>query len=383
MNEHIKSWCADIEPGAIEQINNLTTHSRRVGHIAIMPDCHQGYGMPIGGVAALRDAISPNMVGVDIGCGVLTVETDIVDIPREKLKELMGAVRKHIPVGFNRHSEQQVHPIFNDKAWDETVICKREKDKARFQIGTLGGGNHFIEFQEDEDKKLWIMIHSGSRNLGKQVCDHYSAIAKKLSADWGYTQEVKNDLAFLPSGSEEGKLYIKEMSLCLDFARINRRTMLCKIEELLEEILDDSPLYSYSDIINVHHNYATRFNVDGVMCWLHRKGATSAKKGETGIIPGSMGTSSYIVEGLGNRDSHYSCSHGAGRLLSRTAAKNTLDVTTVAAKLDELGIVHGIRHKNDLEEAPEAYKDIDEVMEAQRDLVKVIKKLKPIGVIKG
>ena len=345
-----------------------------------MPDTHEGYGMPIGGVAALNEAICPNMVGVDIGCGMLAVKTNLKDISKDQVKKVMGKIRDRIPVGFNHHKEPQINDIFNNDLWNKTTVCKEQFQSAQYQLGTLGGGNHFIEIQKDEDDCVWFMIHSGSRNLGKRVADYYNKKAVELCTNWKQFDIVKQELAVLPIDTPEAKCYISEMNLCLEFAYANRMLM---ADSIIKSFIEIFPLFETKGLINIHHNYATiehHYNKD---VWVHRKGATLARKGTMGIIPGSQGTCSYIVEGLGNESSLCSCSHGAGRKMSRMKAKQVLTVEEEAKRLNDLGIVHSIRNIDDLDEAPSAYKDIDVVMEEQKDLVKILDKLSPLGVVKG
>ena len=196
----ILSWCKNPEEGAIKQAQNIENHPWLVGNVCLMPDTHEGYGMPIGGVVALKDAICPNMVGVDIGCGMLAVKTTLIDITTEQLKRVLGGIRKAIPVGFSHHNEPQNHVIFEETSmflWNKTYICKKELNSAKRQLGTLGGGNHFIEIQKGDDGHIWFMIHSGSRNLGYKVAKYYNDKAKQLCTQWKQDEIVKNDLAVL------------------------------------------------------------------------------------------------------------------------------------------------------------------------------------------
>ena len=380
LSDNILCWCGNPEEGAVQQAVNISKHPWLVGNVCLMPDTHEGYGMPIGGVAALNEAICPNMVGVDIGCGMLAVKTNLKDISKDQVKKVMGKIRDRIPVGFNHHKEPQINDIFNNDLWNKTTVCKEQFQSAQYQLGTLGGGNHFIEIQKDEDDCIWFMIHSGSRNLGKRVADYYNKKAVELCTNWKQFDIVKQELAVLPIDTPEAKCYISEMNLCLEFAYANRMLMADSIIKSFKEIF---PLFETKELINIHHNYATiehHYNKD---VWVHRKGATLARKGTIGIIPGSQGTCSYIVEGLGNESSLCSCSHGAGRKMSRMKAKQTLTVEEEAKRLNDLGIVNSIRNIDDLDEAPSAYKDIDVVMEDQKDLVKILVKLSPLGVVKG
>ena len=391
----IKSWVTGLEDGALKQAMNLSNLPFIFKHVALMPDCHQGYGMPIGGVIATKGYIIPNAVGVDIGCGMCATKTNIrvEDFKTETLKLIMGEIRKQIPVGFehNKTACDVIDMPYETRLYKKdfnnslTPICAQEYDSATYQLGTLGGGNHFIEIQKGDDGFIWIMIHSGSRNLGKKVAEYYNKKAEELNEEElneEWFSEVKKDkeLAFLPSDSELGKQYLDEMEYCLRFAYLNRYKMMMTIEHIFKSFISE---FTTQQFINIHHNYAALENHFGENVWVHRKGATSARVGEVGIIPGSQGTSSYIVEGLGNPESFESCSHGAGRRMGRNEAKKNLNLEDEKKKLDDKGIVHGIRNVKDLDEASGAYKDIDVVMDNQKDLVKILVKLEPLGVIKG
>ena len=382
INVPIKSWCESPEDGAMEQIKNLSSLPFIFKQVCLMPDTHQGYGMPIGGVAAFKNAISPNCVGIDIGCGMIAVKTDYngAGIEKEKLKKIMEIIRKIIPVGFNHQKEKQEWDGF-DEAPDIKII-QQQLESARKQLGTLGGGNHFIEIQRDEDYCIWLMIHSGSRNFGYQIAKEYNKIAQQLCAKWySNIPPIKGEdgLAFIPFDTEEGKKYYRAMNYALRFALENRKRMMMKFKEAITEIIN----CDFQKDINIHHNYASMEHHFGSNVMIHRKGATSAKIGQLGIIPGSQGTSSYIVEGKGNPESFESCSHGAGRTMSRKKAREDLDLKTEQKKLEDMGVIHSIRNPKDLDEASSAYKDIDVVMREQADLVEIKTKLTPLAVIKG
>lgn len=380
----VKSWVRELDHKAWLELGNLCSLPFVFHHVAIMPDAHGGVGMPIGGVLATSNVVIPNAVGVDIGCGMCAVQTDIPvsEISDEVLrKKLMRGIRKRIPLGMDHHKQAQDESLM-PAGYDieATTVVKKEYNSALKQIGTLGGGNHFIELQRDEEGFLWLMLHSGSRNLGKQVCDHYAKIAKELNERWFSRVDTAMQLAFLPWGTQEYQQYWTEMQYCVDFALANRRLMM---QRIMEEIVDAFPEAHFEPMINIAHNYAALEHHFGKNVVIHRKGAVKVMEGTVGIIPGSQGTRSYIVEGLGNPDSFYSSSHGAGRCMSRTEAVNTLSLDQEVAKLDALHIVHAIRNQNDLEEASSAYKDIDAVMASQTDLVKVKVALSPLAVIKG
>jgi len=385
----IKLWADYVEDGAMEQIEHLSKLPFVFKHIAIMPDVHQGYGMPIGGVMATQGVVVPNAVGVDIGCGMCAVETSLKekDLDTETLKEVMGEIREVIPVGFNHQKEKQPayemprleYPIDIPSECNKYPVC-REYENARSQIGTLGGGNHFIEIQKSSKGNVWIMLHSGSRNLGYKVARFYNELAVKLNSKWFSKVPKEWELAFLPLDSDEGENYLREMQYCVDFALANRSLMMDRIKEVIGKHF---PNTSFQEMINIAHNYAVMENHFRKNVMVHRKGATRARKGEIGIIPSSQGTASYIVEGLGNPQSFQSCSHGAGRVMGRNQARKELSLEDEVKRLDDKNILHSIRTVEDLDEASGAYKDIDVVMKNQEELVKIIEKLEPMAIIKG
>ncbi len=380
----VKIWTDDVEESAMQQIENLCTLPFLFHHLAIMPDVHAGMGMPIGGVLACVDAVIPNAVGVDIGCGMCAVKTNwrVEDISADVLrKRIMRGIRERIPLGMDHHKERQDESYLpQGHDIDKLTVVKAQYISAQRQVGTLGGGNHFIELQRDEQGMLWIMIHSGSRNLGKQVGDHYNKLAVMLNERWHSVVKPELRLAFLPLRTQEFNDYWAEMQYCVEFALCNRRLMMERIQEVIADAL---PGIEFEPMINIAHNYAAWEHHYGKNVIVHRKGATLAREGIVGIIPGSQGTASYIVEGLGNPDSFNSCSHGAGRLMSRTAAVKTLSLEDEVKKLNDQGIVHAIRSQRDLEEAAGAYKDIEQVINNELDLVKILTRLLPIAVIKG
>jgi tRNA-splicing ligase RtcB len=370
----IKMWLEDIEENAMNQAKNLANLPFAYKWISIMPDSHSGYGMPIGGVMATNGVIVPNAVGLDISCGMNATKTSLTDIDTNTIKIIMGKIREQIPVGFEHNKENQIWDGFNNAP--DIQIVQAELPSAKKQLGTLGGGNHFLEIQKGSDNHIWIMIHSGSRNFGKKVADKYHQIAKFMCEKW-YSDIPDKDLSFLPIESIEGKEYFNAMKYCMSFAKANRSLMASKIMNIF---LEETNAISVENI-DIHHNYAAFENHYGKDVLVHRKGATKASLGLTGIIPGSMGTASYITEGLGNPESFESCSHGAGRRMGRKEAERTLNLEEEQEKM--IGIVHGLRDVSNLDEAPGAYKNIDDVMENQKDLVKIKVSLKPLASIKG
>lgn len=374
----IKLWLDDLETGALQQAKDLANLSIAFRHIAIMPDAHQGYGMPIGGVLATKDAIVPNAVGVDIGCGMCSLKTNKKHVEQDGLKKIMGIIRQTIPVGFKHHKQKQ------DESWmpplqDNLPIVSQEYEKAIYQIGTLGGGNHFIEIQKGTDGYIWIMVHSGSRNIGYTVAEHYHK--KAVAENKKRTKNVPpKDLSYFERGTEGYEDYFNEMNYCIEFALQSRKLMMERIKNAFSEVLSE---VKFSNFINKPHNFAaweTHFDNNLIV---HRKGATRAEEGEWGMIPGSQGTSSFLVKGKGNPLSFKSCSHGAGRTMSRNQARRSLNLKEETARLKELGVLHALRHKRDLDEAPGSYKDIQKVMALQEDLVDIQVELTPMAVIKA
>jgi tRNA-splicing ligase RtcB len=382
---NLLSWCPDAEEACKVQALSLAEHPCLATNVCLMPDAHAGYGMPIGGVAALDHAVCPNMVGVDIGCSMTAVQTNIrpSDLESTDLQNIVNSIKNKIPVGFKHHQAPITHEIFEDKArWASCFIASQQYDSAQLQLGTLGGGNHFIEIQSGSDGFIWFMIHSGSRNLGYQVARHYNWVAETFCTQWRQHKVVLDELAFLPYGSEAYEDYIREMKLCMDFAQANHDVMRKRIQEAFQENLGLLPyVVEFTDKIYTRHNYARLENVHNRNLIVHRKGAISAREDERAVIPGSQGTSSYIVRGLGNPASLYSASHGSGRKMSRKAARENLFLEHEQELMR--GIIHDITTEESLEEAPSAYKDIQEVMDNQKDLVESLVELRPLAVVKG
>lgn len=398
----VKSWCENCEEGAVKQAVNLAHHPALVHHVALMPDAHQGYGMPIGGVVAAKDAVIPAAVGVDIGCGMIATETDI---PAEVFAEMsfrrafQEKLKERIPVGEGEsHKSTQNWEGFEEYTANNGMRSNLWPSKLdRMNLGTLGGGNHFIELQKstaldgsgdpEGGAKVWLMIHSGSRNLGKRIEEHYHRIAARMCERF-HAPLPDKDLAFLPIEEPTGHDYFTDMLFALRYAKENRRRMMEMMKATLAEFV---PNANFLRTIDIHHNYAAFEEHFGEKVCVHRKGATSAKLDEIGIIPGSMGTASYIVRGLGNPDSFMSCSHGAGRRMSRIAASTTLTVEECDKAMD--GIVCERWHKYkgfgkakgrlDLSEAPQAYKDIEDVIASEQDLVEPLVRLVPLASLKG
>ncbi len=381
----IKLWVDEVEEGALKQVKNLANLPFSFHHIAIMPDCHEGYGMPIGGVLATVGTIIPNAVGVDIGCGMCAIRTSMHDIGTQELKEIIAKIKQTVPLGFSHHKQPQ-DPALMPPGYDvdQLPVVSREYRSALYQLGTLGGGNHFIELQKGSDGHLWIMIHSGSRNIGKQVADHYNKLAGHLNEKWGSPQYKTMQLAYLPSDTDNGQRYLTEMNYCIDFALANRKLMMDTVCHIVNEVTGCSFIkFAEHAMINIAHNFAALETHFGKEVYIHRKGATRASSRQLGIIPGSQGAQSYIVRGKGCSESYESCSHGAGRLMGRKEAIRRLDLKTEIKRLEDKGIIHSLHRSDDLEEAASAYKDIQMVIQNQLDLIEVEVELQPLAVVKG
>lgn len=369
-------WTNHVEATAEVQLCNLAKLPF-VFHkgIAVMPDVHAGIGSTVGSVIPTVKAIIPAAVGVDIGCGMCAVRTTLSakDLP-ENLGALRHEIERSIPTGryHNREAppeEQYKHLTNYSHDWLTPGVW--------LQLGTLGGGNHFIELCLDESDSVWLMLHSGSRGIGNQIGRRYIAAAKDEMERWHISLDDP-DLAYFPEHTEIFKEYLTAVNWAQDFAKTNRAIMMYR---LLDIMCRTFPLFEIHDeVINCHHNYVELENHFGHNIYVTRKGAIRARKGDIGIIPGSMGTRSYIVEGLGNRDSYNSCSHGAGRIMSRNDARAKFTVDDLRKQTE------GVECRKDqaiVDEIPGAYKDIDEVMEHQKDLVKPLHTLRAVLCIKG
>jgi len=383
----VKIWSPDAEPAAVEQLLNTANLPFVFKHVAAMPDVHLGTGATVGSVIATHKAICPAAVGVDIGCGMMAVKTNLdYRLVQDKVKEIRHSIERSIPVGFNSNSRitTSVADWIGWKA--ESGLPDRVAydvggafQKARSQLGSLGGGNHFIELCLDENNAVWVMLHSGSRNIGKVIAETHITKAKGLMKQM-FIDLPDPDLAYLVQGTQEFKEYIADVEWCQKYALKNREEMMERVlKDLSYAVNNKEPVQKLMEV-NCHHNYLARENHYGENVIVTRKGAVRARVGDLGIIPGSMGTRSYIVEGLGNKESFCSCSHGAGRKMSRSKARKTFNLDDLAAQTS------GVECRKDggvLDEIPGAYKDIDEVMENQKDLVKIVATLKQFMCIKG
>ena len=382
-------WAPTVDAHAWIEIENISKLPF-LGEegFALMADAHGGSGVPIGCVLPTKGVVIPNAIGNDCGCGMRACKTNVrveTITPEILRKSLMRGIRKVVPIGDVSQKVAQDEDLVPKDFGDPTEFPILSKNNGYHklilkQLGTLGMGNHFIELQKDGEGWLWVMIHSGSRGVGGRLNQEYDQIARNLNSKYFSVVPDTARLAFLPKGTKEFDDFWHEMEFTLAWAKVNRQLMM---DRILQVIGDNFPDLEFEEPIDIHHNYAAVEEHGENKFIIHRKGATRAGLDEIGIIPGSQGTASYIVKGLGSEDSFQSCSHGAGRKMSRTQAVNEIDLGKELAMMEELGIVHAIRGKRDLEEAASAYKNIEEVMENQRDLVEPLVRLFPIAVLKG
>jgi tRNA-splicing ligase RtcB len=391
-NIPVKIWSElhKVESSAIDQLVNTANLPFVFKHVAAMPDVHLGKGATVGSVIATKGAICPCAVGVDIGCGMMAVKTDLdARVVQDKIKTIRHSIERSIPLGPESNSRitDSVNKWYRWKDFDDLhVIAKTGDDhkqmlkRAMSQLGSLGGGNHFIEICLDESENVWFMLHSGSRNLGKVVAERHIDIAKGFMKQM-FIKLPDPDLAYFAESQQECKNYLNDLHFCQDYAMQNRKEMMARVVKDVSYAIHGIPDgITLSTTVNCHHNYVSKENHYGENVLITRKGAVKAGVGDMGIIPGSMGTRSYIVKGLGNPESFNSCSHGAGRVMSRSKAKEkfTLD--------DLVQQTAGIECRKDeavIDEIPGAYKDIDEVMANQNDLVEIVATLRQIMCIKG
>jgi tRNA-splicing ligase RtcB (3'-phosphate/5'-hydroxy nucleic acid ligase) len=392
---HVKMWTrgVPVDEQAKTQLTNMARMPFVHSHLAVMPDVHVGKGATVGSVIATKGAIIPAAVGVDIGCGMMAVQTSLKasDLP-ESLAALRGRIERAVPHGMvtvkgraNKGS-WAVTPDSVRTRWGalaelhDRIVAKYPKLSSKEphkQLGTLGGGNHFIEVCLDTEQTVWVMLHSGSRGIGNMIGQLFIELARKDMTKH-FINLPDRDLAYLVEGTEHFDDYVEAMTWAQDYAAENRRAMMAAVLRVMREEL--CPFQQGEVAVNCHHNYVSREHHFGEDVLVTRKGAVSAKAGQLGIIPGSMGARSYIVRGLGNAESFSSCSHGAGRVMSRTAAQKRFTVE------DHKAATEGVECRKDsgvIDETPAAYKDIDAVMAAQRDLVEVAYTLKQVLCVKG
>lgn len=385
----------DIDNDTRQQLINLAKSGMAVGYVAAMPDVHLGKGATIGSVFASRDYVCPNAVGVDIGCGMCAVPVEgplhRKDLPERKLVAIQKGLRSSVPTGFESHGSST--PDMED-AMRKLISAHKPtpwlrgtlSSKHTKQLGTLGGGNHFVELVYDESDRVWMMLHSGSRNIGNVTAQHYDEVAATQSGG------RKEALAKLKIKSKEGSEYLTDMTFCQAYALENRRFMMQAFEEVVRKETGRRALWS--KLVNIHHNYCEceqcRYFDEKSKewkeekLWVTRKGATSAREGQLGIIPGSMGTGSYIVRGKGEPNSWQSCSHGAGRSMSRAQAFRSISPEAFKGHMRSRGIVWDSDHAEKVkDEAPMAYKDLSEVMQNQSSLVEIVHHLQPLINMKG
>ncbi|MFE5298308.1 RtcB family protein [Streptomyces sp. NPDC056632] len=388
-NVPIRMWAdpSSVEGGAMQQLQNVATLPWIKG-LAVMPDVHYGKGATVGSVIAMHGAVCPAAVGVDIGCGMSAVKTSLTanDLPGD-LSRLRSKIEQAIPVGRGMHREmvdpgrlyQFATAGFGD-LWSRfdyvAEPVKFVRGRAEKQMGTLGGGNHFAEFCLDEVGSVWLMLHSGSRNIGKELAEYHIGEAQKLPHNQGL---VDRDLAVFVADTPQMEAYRNDLFWAQEYAKYNRAIMMALFQEVVRREFRKAKV-TFEPVISCHHNYVAEERYEGMDLLVTRKGAIRAGSGEYGIIPGSMGTGSYIVKGLGNDASFNSASHGAGRRMSRSAAKRRFTTRDLEEQ------TRGVECRKDsgvVDEIPGAYKPIEQVMEQQRDLVEVVAKLKQVICVKG
>ncbi|MCC2264690.1 RtcB family protein [Streptomyces sp. CT1-17] len=385
----IRMWTdpAGVEEGALQQLRNVATLPWIKG-LAVMPDVHYGKGATVGSVIAMRGAVCPAAVGVDIGCGMSAVKTSLTanDLPGD-LSRLRSKIEQAIPVGRGMHDSPLEPGRFHGLAtsgWDDfwgrfdgvAEAVKFRHERAGKQMGTLGGGNHFVEVCTDTTGSVWLMLHSGSRNIGKELAEHHIGVARGLPHNQGL---VDRDLAVFVADTPQMAAYRNDLFWAQEYAKYNRTLMMALLKDVVRrEFKKARPVFEPE--ISCHHNYVAEERYEGMDLLVTRKGAIRAGSGDQGIIPGSMGTGSYIVKGLGNADSFNSASHGAGRRMSRNAAKRRFSTRDLEEQ------TRGVECRKDsgvVDEIPGAYKPIDQVIDQQRDLVEVVAKLKQVVCVKG
>ena len=385
----VKIWTDDIDERSLDQLRNIASLPFIHHHVAAMPDVHLGIGATIGSVIATHKAIIPAAVGVDIGCGMVAARLSITanELDEKSLQKVFNQISRDVPVGRAQHRHDRVlvdvaRPFeaglksLTDRH-PELIKAFGQDSKWINQIGTLGGGNHFIEVCLDESNQVWVMLHSGSRGIGNVIASYFIALARKDMERW-MIQLPDRDLAYFPEGSEHFADYVEAVHWAQDYAMQNRRSMLELVLAALKRHLP--PFEVTSEAVNCHHNYVAMENHYGENVWVTRKGAIRAREGDLGIVPGSMGARSFIVRGRGNPESFCSSAHGAGRRMSRTAAEKQFTVDDMVAQ------THGVicrKDKDVIDEIPGAYKDIDQVMTNQSDLTEILHTLKQVVCVKG
>jgi len=385
----VKIYTTELEPAARLQLVNISKLPIVHHHVAAMPDVHLGIGATVGSVIPTKQAIIPAAVGVDIGCGMIARRLSLTanDVDEERLRKVFNQISRDVPVGFDSHSDRDARTDAA-KRFDKGLrrimerhpgIKKRVGKKASWvnQLGTLGGGNHFIEICLDESQRVWVMLHSGSRGIGNAIGSYFIELARR-DAERNQLHLPDRDLAYFPEGAQHFDDYVDAVGWAQDYARANRAEMMELVVDAMHRHLP--PFEATDEAVNCHHNYVERERHFGEDVWLTRKGAIRAGRGELGIIPGSMGARSYIVRGKGAAESFESCAHGAGRKMSRNAAQKQFSVADLEVQTQ--GVICR-KDKGVLDEIPGAYKNIDEVMANQSDLVEVVHTLKQVLCVKG
>lgn len=387
----IKAWIdgVELEDQARSQLVNISRLPFIYKHLAVMPDVHYGIGATVGSVVPTEDAIIPAAVGVDIGCGMMAVKTNLTanDMP-DTLTGIRTAIEAAVPVGQSSHGDHSM-PMAAKDAFPSlysglSVILnkhreiEKEASKAHLQLGTLGGGNHFVEICLDKQDNVWVMLHSGSRGIGNAIGRLFIEKARQEMRRW-HINLPDEDLAYFPEGTEHFYDYTQAVHWAQDYARQNREVMMVQVIAALEKELGRKITFT-DQAVNCHHNYVAKENHFGKNIWVTRKGAVSAREGQLGIIPGSMGARSFIVRGKGNTESFCSCSHGAGRRHGRKEAKRLF---TLEQHIQATKHVECRKDMDVIDETPMAYKDIDAVMAAQTDLVDIVYELRQIVCVKG
>jgi tRNA-splicing ligase RtcB len=382
LNPLLLSWAVDLESQAREQAERTSRLPILAGPVALMPDAHWGMGATVGSVIPTKGAVIPAAIGVDIGCGMIAAHVGLTSggLP-DNLDGLHAQITRSVPAGVGHSHTTAKEDVFDAVGRPRTGLDQRQIATVQNQLGTLGSGNHFVELCLDQDDEVWVVLHSGSRGIGNQLATRHIAVAKQL-ADVAGLELEDVDLAWLTEGTPAFDCYIADMLWAQDYAALNRERMMdAVLNQLYRFVGADYPL-PIVDRVNCHHNFTIRERHRGHDVWVTRKGAIRAGVGDRGVIPGSMGTSSYIVEGLGNSLSYASCSHGAGRRMSRGAARRTLDVESLTVAM--AGKSWNADAAAELiDEDPRSYKDIDAVMAAQSDLATVTHTLHQILNYKG
>lgn len=379
-DQSVLSWASTLEPEALEQAQRTASMPFVARPLALMPDAHAGLGSTVGSVIATSGAIMPAACGVDLGCGMAAVRTELTshNLP-DNLDDLHAGITQAVPAGVGKGHLEITENAYEAVGKPRSVLTFKQEDTLQRQFGTLGSGNHFVEVCLDEEDRVWVVLHSGSRGIGNQLAQKHIEVAKGLMKQY-FIELPDPDLAYLVQGTKEFQLYIDDLLWAQGYALANRKAMLEAVMDQFSGFMGRA--LARTEVINCHHNFSQMEHHKGKNYWITRKGAIQAREGQLGIIPGSMGTRSYIVEGLGSAASWESCSHGAGRRMSRSKAKKALSVSSLREAME--GRTWNAAQADKLvDEHPQAYKDIDQVMEDQKDLVRPLHTLSQILNYKG